>query len=189
MTNNIKPSFLLFTKLSTLIEKGVALVEVIVVICLMAILMTIGVPNFQTIIVSNRLTLQANTMLSALSFARSEAIKRNRLVVFTKTAADWAEGWTIFVDINANKSLDVDQEPELQRYEAIWSGYSINRVGFSNAGVIYRPDGRTTTIGHFDICSPVSNADFREIIIADTGRVRIDRPGSSGKTYEGVNCP
>lgn len=167
--------------------QGVTLTELIVTISIMAILLAIGTPALQSMIVSNRLTSQANMLLGALSYTRSEAIKRNKNVVLTPTVPpDWADGWTIFVDLNADNIFDVSQEPELQRYDALSNGYTVRRVGFSDSGadmVVYRPDGRTKGIctgtndaGYFYISSPVNAADFREITIADTGRVRVDTP-------------
>lgn len=191
MDNTTKSSIPPHPDRDAFIQQGVTLVELIVTISIMAILLAMGAPSFQSMIVSNRLTSQANMLLGALSYTRSEAIKRNKYVVLKPMAGtDWANGWTVFVDLNADNLFDADQEPELQRYDALNSGYSVNRVGFSNADrVVYRPDGRTTTIGHFAVCSPVSAADFRKITIADTGRVHVDTPQSSGTTYAKAPCP
>lgn len=161
-------------------QHGVTLTELIVALSIMTIILATGAPSMQTFIVGNRLTSQTNTLLGAFSIARSEAIKRNNLVVVAKTGANWEGGWNIFADLNANNTLDAD-EPELQRYGVINLNYTIRPVNNFINRVVYRPDGRTTSNGHFDICPPSGTADdFREVIIADTGRVRVATPNSAG---------
>jgi type IV fimbrial biogenesis protein FimT len=187
MDNNTKPSIQPRTG-RDFFAQGVTLIELIVTISIMAILLAMGAPSFQTAMVSNRLTSQTNMLLGALSYTRSEAIKRNRNVVLTPiVASHWEGGWTVFVDLNADNTFDADQEPELQRYDAVSRGYTVEYAAFpSNARVAYRPDGRTTSNGHFDICSPGSTCeDFRQIVIADTGRVHVETPKSLKDKNEG----
>ena len=68
---------------------------------------TIGyaVPNFQTLIINNRTIAGTNLVVSAINFARSEAIKRGvpvttcaTLDYATCTNGVWHEGWMVFTD-------------------------------------------------------------------------------------------
>lgn len=58
-------------------DLGFTMVELMVTLAVAVILVAIAVPNFQGIILSNRLTASANDVVDALNTARMEAIKLN----------------------------------------------------------------------------------------------------------------
>lgn len=51
------------------------------------ILLAVAVPSFNQLMVTNRLTAQANEMVAAMNFARSEAIKRNTRISFCRASS------------------------------------------------------------------------------------------------------
>lgn len=63
---------------------GFTLIELMVTIAVAAILLAVAVPSFRHLIISNRLTTAANNVVTAVTLARSEAIKRNANVDFSK---------------------------------------------------------------------------------------------------------
>jgi type IV fimbrial biogenesis protein FimT len=67
--------------------RGFTLPELLVTIAVASILLGIAVPSFSGLIVDNRLTTQANDLVSAINFARSEAIKRNRTVSLCRASS------------------------------------------------------------------------------------------------------
>jgi len=71
--------------------RGFTLLELMVTIAVLAILATVGVPSFRDLIQNNRVTTQTNELVSALSFARTEAVKRGRNVdvVLTQQGTGW----------------------------------------------------------------------------------------------------
>ena len=79
-----------------------------IVIVIVAIFVTVGVPNFQNLIRENRLATHANELVSSFHFARSEAIKRRQQVTVCRSAngtvcvaggtSSWETGWLVFVD-------------------------------------------------------------------------------------------
>jgi len=88
-------------------QLGVTLVELLVVIFIMAILLSIGVPSFQSLIAQNRVSSAANVLQSSLQFARSTAIAQSAPVTIcvanfstTPTSCqinnnNWHLGWAI----------------------------------------------------------------------------------------------
>jgi len=66
---------------------GFTLIELLITIAIGSILLALAVPSFNSLIVSSRLTTQANDFVAAVNFARSEAIKRNSSVSLCRTGA------------------------------------------------------------------------------------------------------
>lgn len=91
-------------------NKGFTLIELMVTVSIVAIMASIAVPSYQSFVAQTRLTTQTNDLATALSQARSEAVKRGVRVTVCKTAdpADpsptcttsggWQQGWLVFVD-------------------------------------------------------------------------------------------
>ncbi len=77
--------------------RGFTLIELMVVVLIMAILATMAVPSFQTMIQQNRINGYTNELVSALSVARSEAVKRGVSVELLAQGADVSMGWVIQV--------------------------------------------------------------------------------------------
>ncbi len=81
---------------------GFTLIELMITVAIMSVLLTVGLPSFQSIIIDSRLTATANAMLSAYQLARSEALKQHK-DVYVLTADDW-ETWQVKVE-NAASSF------------------------------------------------------------------------------------
>lgn len=77
--------------------RGFTLVEMMIVIAILAILMAIGVPSFQTFIQNASIRTAGESMQSGLALARTEALRRNAAVslwVVTNTTASCARSNT-----------------------------------------------------------------------------------------------
>jgi len=61
-------------------QSGVSLIEVMVGLAILAMLMAFGVPQYGTFLANARLKATADTLVSGLSLARAEAVKRNARV-------------------------------------------------------------------------------------------------------------
>jgi type IV fimbrial biogenesis protein FimT len=89
---------------------GFTLIELIVTISIMAVLAAIAFPSFSYSLRNNRIGTQTNDFLSALNYARNEAVSRSRGVSICAAdtssgvpgecgaADDWTTGWMVFVD-------------------------------------------------------------------------------------------
>ena len=84
---------------------GATVTELILSLFIGAVMIGYAVPNFQTFIINNRTISGTNMVVSALNFARSEAIKRGIPVTacassdYTScTTSGWHVGWMVFTD-------------------------------------------------------------------------------------------
>lgn len=76
-------------------QKGFTLIELMISLGILAILATMAVPSFQRVIENNRVTSQANSLLSAVQTARSEAVRRGVPVRFSAATGGFANGWCV----------------------------------------------------------------------------------------------
>ena len=96
---------------------GFSLPELLIVVAIVAILLIVGLPSYNSIISANNVTSEINGLLGDLQFARSEAVKRGQCVrvcaantsaggsSFTcnnAAGANWYNGWFTFVDTSAS---------------------------------------------------------------------------------------
>ena len=68
-------------------DQGFTLVELMITLAVAVILVIIAVPNFSSIIATNKLTTTANDIVAAINIARMEAIKRNGNTAFCSDSA------------------------------------------------------------------------------------------------------
>lgn len=73
--------------------RGFTLVEAMVSVAIIAILVAVGVPSYQTWISQSRVRSAAEAVLAHVQFARSESIKQDRnLFVTVTTGSNWCVG-------------------------------------------------------------------------------------------------
>ena len=74
-------------------QRGFTLIEVLIVIVMIGVLLAIAAPSFVTFTASQRVKTASFDLYAALTFARSEAIKRRQAVTVAPAAGtDWATG-------------------------------------------------------------------------------------------------
>lgn len=168
---------------------GMTFIELLTTISIAAILLTVAVPSFNSMLQSSRFAGFSNAYLTNLHLARSEAIKNNSRVALCKSADGatctsdgyWSQGWLVFRDANNNAQVDVG-ENVLRVHEAL----PINLVLMGNANVAsyvsYASSGyaRLTSgafqAGTLTLCQPsASGGEARQIVISATGRPRVQK--------------
>jgi type IV fimbrial biogenesis protein FimT len=82
--------------------------ELLITIVIIGILAATALPSLQGFIRNNRVVAESGDFKIALTLARSEAIKRNRIVAICASsdgatcAGGWSDGWIVFQDTNAD---------------------------------------------------------------------------------------
>jgi len=184
-------------------QNGFTLIEVIVVLVVAGIILAIAGPSFNTVIKNNSLATQANDLVSALNFARSEAVTRGDRVTVCRSnvagtacnsgSGSWEDGWLVFYDsrtVGTAGVLDVDpgDEDVLLRVYTGPKGHITLRTGthiddylsFNAQGVAFGDDGGSGN-DTFRLCDSRGKDYAYSIVVSTTGRV------SSTKTTS--TCP
>lgn len=161
---------------------GFTLTEVMMAIAVAAIVVTIGVPSFQTMILNSRKDTAISDLQSSLALARNNAITRRQTITVCKsndnsscaTDGDWSQGWIVFTD-PANPGVRDNDETILRAHNALKGDatYAGNdpvkdRVSFTNKGMT---SGTLGTITYTDS----RGSDYAgNLIISFGGQVRYE---------------
>lgn len=170
---------------------GATLVELIVGLAVAAVLFALAVPTFAQFLAEQQLLDEARRLSDAIMVARSEAIKRNGVVVLCAVAppddcgaADqWHRGWTAFEDRDSNLARDPDDppipvaEPQARPGVTIVGNAPVERyLRFTWTGSARLASG-ALQMGTFTVCR--SGVRGYQVVLAHTGRTRIERlPGA-----------
>jgi len=169
-------------------QAGFTLIELMVTLAVLAIVLAIAMPNFSSLQAGTRLTAQVNDLVSMLSYARLEALKRGSRVTVCKSAdgascttgGNWEQGWVVFNDNCPTGTVGVIDtacsEAVLKRRMALVTGYTLS--GETNIAdlVTFTSTGAPQQNGTFSLCS--SDAS-KSVVLSGTGRLSVSDTGAS----------
>ncbi len=165
-------------------QKGFTLIELMVTVGVGAILLSVAVPSFRSIIMDNRLVTQANQFVTSVNLARSTAVRYQRNATVCPSAnfnanvptcsatTDWSAGWIVWVDKDRDGATDTNeilsvQEPlddstAFSAATAAQFSYDARGFGASPAGILTLCDTRDGETG-------------RSIKVNTVGRTNVSR--------------
>lgn len=163
---------------------GFTAIELLVTIAVLAIVTAFAVPGMTALVVRNRLAAQANELVGALNYARSEAVTRGQPVAlcpaqspYTACADStrWTDGWVVFTDSGTANAIDAPQDV-VRVFAALDGGSSLTTT--ATRVVRYLPDGfLTNDAGPFSLCTrSCSGQDVREVKLTRQGHPSVCTP-------------
>ena len=159
-------------------QGGFTLFELLITLIVMAVVLAIAVPNLSTFVNSSRLRASQSEFVSALTLARSEAIKRGGQVVVVALGAvagsEFLGGWRVFVDANEDGLFDAG-EAIVRDYAPLTGAMRFNALVGATTTVATSAafNGRgflvpATTL-NVKICGPVGNTKSYSIRLEPVG--------------------
>jgi type IV fimbrial biogenesis protein FimT len=185
-------------------------VELAVALAVAAVLLAVGVPNLGTFILDNRRTTMINDLVTDLTLARSEAMKRGVPVGVCKAnaagdacdaTANWQDGWVVFTDLDNDGSFADDGDASLceEEEECVLRvhaplpfrgslSFPRNRVDFDGRGFA------AGLAGTFVFCDSRGVGDARGRVLSNTGRLRATVDSDADGIHEdgtgaALTCP
>jgi type IV fimbrial biogenesis protein FimT len=149
------------------------LIELLIAISIMAILLLISIPSVYDLVVSNRTTAEVNNIISALQFARNEAIRNGVPVKFCKSinhktcGGNWQDGQIVINESN-NEIFRVFLA--LPKGDNLTWNSSLGKEDYIEFSAIGSTNGQH---GTFSYCPNGEKKYARAIIISQAGRIRV----------------
>lgn len=178
-------------------SSGFTLIELMVTLAVVTILATVAIPAYQHMIRSNRLTGQANTLMTAIFLARSEAIKRSRTVTVCASSdqatctGNWEQGWIVFVPTDQTAPSTAPSAGSIMQVQQALGGGNTVSATDSGSGTLssyidYTSTGTSNTYGYFKLCDSQASVPALAVQISVTGRPQVASTDPSGNT---LSCP
>ncbi|MDO9451480.1 MAG: GspH/FimT family pseudopilin [Stagnimonas sp.] len=168
---------------------GFTVSELMVTLCIGAILVGLGLPSFRSIMADNRMVLTGNSVRSAAQIARSTAISRNRQITFcagqldSGCHGDWSRGeWLVFDDRDRDSTVDAGENVHLAVRQPASSEVNLSGNGPFNSRVIFTPAGMAVTssgafaAGRIRVCVDRGNTgNALDLVLIGSGRIESEQ--------------
>lgn len=164
--------------------RGFSLIELMITIAVLAILLTIGLPSFQSSLRSNRVATASNELMASLNLARTEALRNPNGAAICASADgescsnDWNAGWIVWIDEDGDGTPEGDKDRVLRFVEGRDSlnvssddVVPANTIRFDNRGRSFQ--ARELTI-ESEVC-PDGAELVRILAVGLTGQVRAQK--------------
>ncbi len=189
-------------------QRGFTLLELLVAVAVAAILLALAVPALRVFIQNNREDAEADSLISSLDYARSEAVKRDADVEVCASAVDtstpatptcsgsttWNTGWIVetIVPVAGTPAVLQVKSPLAagNTLSATLGGTGVTQITFQPDGFVAAAAGAglyDTT--YFTLCDSRGAAYARDIEISAVGAV--EASPTPGQTLNGqaLACP
>jgi type IV fimbrial biogenesis protein FimT len=182
-------------------QRGFTLLELLVTVSVAAILIAIAVPSLTPFIQNSREDSEADSLISSIEYARSEAVKRDANVEVCASvdgstcspSTAWGTGWIVATTGTAPSVLEV--MPALggsNTLSATFNGAGVGQITFQPNGFVQAAAGSgvyATT--YFALCDQRGATSARDVEITAVGGVQSSStPGHTLDTPpKALTCP
>lgn len=176
---------------------GFTLIELMVTVAVLAIVLTVAVPSFANLVNGNRLNAQANLLLAAIEYAKTEAVKTNATVTFCHSAdgnscsaapaAGW-QGWVVGLAANPS-GIEPDsvlregtlESPQLVILASESLADAEDQIRITPQGLL-RTGNRLPLQATLRVCHPTSsiNPNSRNVRIRSGGQIAVISEQNAG---------
>jgi type IV fimbrial biogenesis protein FimT len=163
-------------------QRGVTVLELMVVVGIAAVLATLAVPGFGSLRRAAGLSAATNELLWALHFARSAAVLNGQAVTLCLSADDAscvgpaaasARGWLVFYQASgASVAASAQPTPGNPFLHSFQLPPDVSVRG-SRTAVTFWPVTRASSTGTFDLCNVGGSSPGRAVVLSQTGRPRV----------------
>ncbi len=174
---------------------GFTLLELMVTVLVLGVLLGAGVPAFFETIRSNRATADTNELVTALSIARSEAVRRGARITLcgssngTSCDGAWGQRWMLFVDsaatddaapsaIATGDTLGEWGAPvgntAIAMQRANGAAATVNWIRFLPRGEVRTHNNVLPLVVHIEV-DGCSNMQARDVELNAVGRTTVER--------------
>lgn len=159
---------------------GFTLMELLITISIMAILTAIAIPSFQSLMTQMRMDSEIHSLITDLSFGRSEAIKQGVVINVcpstgqtcnSGTPLNWSSGWIV---------LNTTMAQPLRFTAGITHGDTMTSNMVSGASPTFSPVGYTQFSGFITLHDSNDDQSLRRCIQFNPG---------SWTLLTGASCP
>ncbi|NEX21536.1 prepilin-type N-terminal cleavage/methylation domain-containing protein [Thiorhodococcus mannitoliphagus] len=163
-------------------QRGLTLLELILVVAILAILIGVAVPSMHEMLARNRLKAAAQAIAEDLQWARSEAIKRNRSIAVSLEPSTWCYGITLATALGCDcrQTQSAPKGCELKRVNGV--DYPGTSLSATFPQTVFEPRRATARNGSLLLQSDRGTAI--KVILSRLGRVRLCTPNGTLPGYE-----
>jgi Tfp pilus assembly protein FimT len=157
-------------------QRGVSMLELMVVAAILVFLSLLMVPNFISNITTNKLKADAMDLANNLKFAKMKAVARN-MDAGVHFFSD-REAYCVFIDINENNQFDDTVDELLKSEIELRGGVSFDRGTdwtVEDDTIIFTPTGSVSAGAGTVVLKNNRNQKRKVIVTPVTGRVRISQ--------------
>jgi type IV fimbrial biogenesis protein FimT len=168
---------------------GFTLIELVVTVCVLAILLVIALPSYQTMILNNRLTASTDSLIGDLNYARSVALNDNTNINIcpfsaansTTCGADWTVGWIVVNQPAVGTATLLKSQQNDDKAPTVTS--TLNLITFDARGL-------ASGQAHFSLCDSRGGSFARSVEVMTTGFIQSgDTPGKAAWNNKSITCP
>lgn len=165
---------------------GFTLIEAIIVLSIVAMLVTVGLPVFGATMERHRVAAALHLLTADMAMARTSAVVKRRQVVLCpstdstscSSGSDWSRGWLVFIDADGNRRPDSPADV-LRAADAPGHGRGLSLTS-SRPYLRYQVDGRTAH-SNLTVHVCVEDALAGQVVVNNHGRARTSRPKSPAR--------
>lgn len=168
-------------------ESGITLMELMISMAILFVIMAVGVPSMQGMLIRSQVTSQINELSAVIRYARHTAINDQMTAIlcpttnFSSCTADWDDPKMVFTDFDGNGSRGNDEEI-LAAAGNIMENFNLTGPG---GNISFQSNGEVASPATLLLCHKDNAAEYaRALTISLQGRVKLSEDSDDNGVHE-----